>query len=215
MEIEIDSKRNNPLLNRTEVHFTVKHTGEKTPNRELLRSELADKLNAKKENIIISFLKSSFGINETIGYAKVYSSIKQSTNIENNYILKRNKLMEGDKKKKTKGEEKPSEKPSETEINKETPELKTEVPVEKPAKTPESTEKPPAEPQVEKPTTPEPDKQENIPSDKKTLEEIPKTSTDDQPKKIDDKPEEKPNEEPSKEETKTEEKTSKEKKEQT
>ena len=39
MEIEINSKRNNPLLNRTEVYFTVKHSGEGTPNREIIRSE--------------------------------------------------------------------------------------------------------------------------------------------------------------------------------
>ena len=48
MEIIIDSKINNPLINRTEVHFTVIHEGEGTPNREIIRSELAEKLNAKK-----------------------------------------------------------------------------------------------------------------------------------------------------------------------
>ena len=48
MEIEIESKRNNPLLNRTEVYFIVKHPGEGTPNREIIRSELADKLKELK-----------------------------------------------------------------------------------------------------------------------------------------------------------------------
>ena len=67
MEIEIESKRNNPLLNRTEVNFIVKHEGEGTPNREIIRDQLADKLNSKKENIIVNIIESSFGNNESTG----------------------------------------------------------------------------------------------------------------------------------------------------
>ncbi|RLF32277.1 MAG: hypothetical protein DRM98_04160, partial [Thermoplasmata archaeon] len=105
MEIEIDSKKNNPLLNRTEVYFTVKHKGEGTPSRELIRSELADKLNAKKENIIVHVMTSSFGSQETSGYAKVYSSVEKSKNYEGEHILKRNKIIA--EKKEVKPEEKP------------------------------------------------------------------------------------------------------------
>jgi ribosomal protein S24E len=61
METEINSKRNNPLLNRTEIFFTIKHKGEGTPNREIIRGELANKLNVKKENIIVKTVHSSFG----------------------------------------------------------------------------------------------------------------------------------------------------------
>ena len=82
MEIEIDSKKNNPLLKRIEVYFTVKHNGEKTPNREIIRSELADKLNSKKENVIINILKSGFGKQETKGYAKIYFSLNNIKNLE-------------------------------------------------------------------------------------------------------------------------------------
>jgi small subunit ribosomal protein S24e len=98
MEIEIESKRNNPLLNRTEVYFIVKHPGEGTPNREIIRSELADKLNVKKENIIVNTIKSGFGIQEISGYAKVYSSVQKTKSLEQDYILTRNKLLEKDKK---------------------------------------------------------------------------------------------------------------------
>ena len=65
MEINIESKRNNPLLKRTEIHFTVVHNGEKTPNRELIRTELAEKLNTKKENVIVNYINQSFGISES------------------------------------------------------------------------------------------------------------------------------------------------------
>ena len=78
MEIEIQSKTNNPLLNRTEVHFVIHHKGEGTPKRELIRSELAEKLNVKKENIMVNFMKSSFGSTETLGYARVYKSVEKA-----------------------------------------------------------------------------------------------------------------------------------------
>lgn len=120
MEMEIDSKKNNPLFDRTEVHFTIQHEGEKTPNREIIRSELAEKLNAKKENIIINDIQSSSGIQKSTGYAKIYSSVKKAEEMERKHILKRNKIS-GKKEKKEgekaetaeeppKEEEKPAEK---------------------------------------------------------------------------------------------------------
>ena len=119
MEMEIDSKKNNPLLNRTEVHFTIQHEGEKTPNREIVRSELAEKLNAKKENIIINDIQSSSGIQKSIGYAKIYSSVKKAEETERKYILKRNKInvkkekKEGEKTEISEEPAKEEEKPAE------------------------------------------------------------------------------------------------------
>ena len=98
MEVEIQSKTNNPLLRRTEVHFTVHHESEKTPKRELVRSELAEKLNVKKENVIVNFMKSSFGSTDTVGYAKVYKSVKEAGTWEKKYALKRNNALTGEKK---------------------------------------------------------------------------------------------------------------------
>jgi small subunit ribosomal protein S24e len=112
MQIEIDLKRNNPLLQRTEVYFTIKHEGEGTPNRDIIKSELADKLNVKKENIVVNIIKSSFGVQEASGYAKVYTSINKTKDLESKFILKRNKLIEGFKKTEKKAEEIPSSLPS-------------------------------------------------------------------------------------------------------
>lgn len=99
MDIEITEKKNNPLFNRTEVHFTINHEGEGTPNREIIRSEIADKLNVKKENIIINNITSSFGIQKSRGYAKIYSSPKNIENLERKYILNRDKITQKEKKK--------------------------------------------------------------------------------------------------------------------
>lgn len=126
MEIEIISKSNNPLLNRTEVNFKIKHEGEKTPDKEIIRSELASKINANKENIIIDHIQSSYGIQECMGYAKIYSSNKKAEEIERIYILKRNKIISKEEKKDTdkKSEEKPEdqiEAPSKVEVKQEEP----------------------------------------------------------------------------------------------
>ena len=100
MEIEIDSKKNNPLLNRTEIYFTVKHLGEKTPNREIIRAEIADKINVKKEDVIVDSIHTTFGIQQITGYAKVYTSSDKTKSLERKHILIRNKLMQSKKKEK-------------------------------------------------------------------------------------------------------------------
>lgn len=117
MEIEIQSKTDNPLLGRSEVRFIIQHEGEGTPKRELVRSELAEKLNAKKETIMIDFMRSSFGIRKTVGYAKIYKSVEDAKAGEADFVMRRNGL--GTKKKPKKeakkegGEKKevPKEKP--------------------------------------------------------------------------------------------------------
>jgi len=139
MEVDIQSKTDNPLLKRNEVYFTIHHEGEKTPKRELVRSELADKLNAKKENILIAYMKSSFGSKDTVGFAKVYKSVVDAKSSEKNHILKRNNIVKTEKKAADKKEDKTSgEKSEEKQIG------GSEKPVDKPVEPAEksSEEKP-------------------------------------------------------------------------
>lgn len=143
MEIEIQSKTNNPLLNRTEVHFIIHHEGESTPKREFVRNELAGKLNVKKENILINYMKSSFGTTNTSGYAKVYKTLKEAKAGERKYVLIRNNALEKEKKPAKEEEKKPveptkekpdegAEKPIKEETSVEPDEKTTEVTAEKP-----------------------------------------------------------------------------------
>ena len=80
------------------------------PNRGVIRDELADLLNAKKENIIIETIDTTFGVQKSNGYAKVYSSLKTAEGLERKHILKRNKVAP---KKEKKEEEKKEEAPAE------------------------------------------------------------------------------------------------------
>lgn len=169
MEIEIKSKKNNPLLNRTEVYFTVKHDGEKTPGRDIIRNDLAEKLNSKKENILIHSIKTGFGSAVTTGYAKVYSSLDKTKGLERKYVINRNKGSGGKQKEKPKEEkkeseektkeEKPSEKPEEKpekEAKKESDDKKEEKDTsEKTSETDEKKEKPEDKPKKEGSDKPE------------------------------------------------------------
>jgi small subunit ribosomal protein S24e len=98
MKIEIEEKQKNPLLNRTEVHFAIMHENEPTPSKETIKEELAKELKEKKENIVIDYIKSCFGSQKSVGYAKIYKSIEDAKRIEPKYILRRNLLIEAPKK---------------------------------------------------------------------------------------------------------------------
>jgi ribosomal protein S24E len=113
MDIEINTQIKNRLLNRTDVHFVVQHTGEQTPKRELIRSELAEKLKVKKEQIIIDHMQSHFGHAQTKGYAKIYKSIKEAQSYERDHILKRNNAFSGGKTKEATAEAPISKEPTE------------------------------------------------------------------------------------------------------
>jgi len=94
MEIEIVEKKENELLERTEVTFKASHEREGTPQREAIREKLSAMLKAPKERVIIDAMTSEFGRMETVGYAKVYKSKDAAMRYEREHILVRNKLKE-------------------------------------------------------------------------------------------------------------------------
>ena len=106
MEVEIISKKENPLIGRLEVNFKVSHPKEITPGRKTVRDEIASLLKVKKDTIVIDNMKPQFGKPETIGYAKVYKSKNDALQMETKAVLKRNALLEETKEKAKKKEEK-------------------------------------------------------------------------------------------------------------
>jgi small subunit ribosomal protein S24e len=99
MEIEIKEKRDNPLLDRTDVWFVVRHDGEKTPQRDRVKSELAKAVGAKADVTVIDHIESEYGISASRGYAKVYKTVEKARYHERRYIQKRNNLLVEEKKK--------------------------------------------------------------------------------------------------------------------
>jgi len=125
MELEILEKRENPLLNRTEVKFRIKHEGEKTPERELVKNDLAEELKVSKDLIIIDYIRPHFGIAVSSGYAKIYKSVEDGKKVEPDYVLRRNNF--GIKTKEEKKEKEEEVKEAEAEKAAEGEEVKEEA----------------------------------------------------------------------------------------
>jgi small subunit ribosomal protein S24e len=94
MEVEVVSKKENVLLDRTELRFKAVHPKEGTPQREAVRDKISALVKAPKERVIVDSMDSEFGKTETMGYAKVYKTKEAAMKYEREEILVRNKLKE-------------------------------------------------------------------------------------------------------------------------
>ncbi|RLM59845.1 30S ribosomal protein S24e [Halobellus sp. Atlit-31R] len=91
MEIDIISEDENPMLHRTDVRFEIVHE-DATPSRLSVRDSLAAKLNKDSDEVVVHELDTKFGMRKTVGYAKVYDSPDFARDIEQDYMLDRNKI---------------------------------------------------------------------------------------------------------------------------
>ena len=91
MEIEILDREENSLLHRTDVTFEVIHD-DATPSRLSVRDSLAAKLDRDSEEVVVHELETKFGMRKTVGYAKVYESAADAADVEQEYMLDRNKI---------------------------------------------------------------------------------------------------------------------------
>jgi len=122
MEIQITDEDVNELLNRTEVRFSIVHDGE-TPSRLAVRDSLAAKLGKGSDEVVVHQMDTKFGMNETLGHAKVYESPEDAKEIEEGYMLERNKIgVEEDE-----GEEEAAEAEDEAEEETEEEEVEEET----------------------------------------------------------------------------------------
>jgi small subunit ribosomal protein S24e len=95
MEIDIISEDDNPMLHRSDVRFEIAHE-EATPSRLSVRDSLAAKLNKESDEVVVHDLDTKFGMRKTLGYAKVYESPDFARDIEQDYMLDRNKIEADD-----------------------------------------------------------------------------------------------------------------------
>ena len=90
MKMDINQKKVNPLLKRTEVYFTINHAGEATPSKGAVVEAIAAELKASKDAIVLDSIESVFGTGKSNGYVKVYESKDAALRYESEYLLKRN-----------------------------------------------------------------------------------------------------------------------------
>ena len=90
MEIEIKEKIENPLLNRTEIHFDCIYQGEATPKTLDVKNKLVALLDADKNLLVVDKVLPKFGEGKADGYAKVYDNEENLNKIETKHILVKN-----------------------------------------------------------------------------------------------------------------------------
>ncbi len=90
MDVKIVSKKENPLLKRKEVQFTVVHSQGKTPARLDIKRSLASELQVSDKLVFVKKMKTMTGTNTAVGEANAYETETQAKLIEPAYIMKRN-----------------------------------------------------------------------------------------------------------------------------
>ncbi len=95
MQIKIDSTKENQLLKRIEVGFTiVSGQKEKTPQRLEVKKAVAGELKIGAEVVYVKRMRTKTGTSITQGVANVYQSVAQAKLVEPEYIQKRNNPKE-------------------------------------------------------------------------------------------------------------------------
>jgi len=91
MKVKIVSTKENPLLKRKEVNFTVEQDIRgKTPTRVEVKKALAAELKTSEELVFVEKMQTLTGTNVAAGAANAYETMEQARRIEPEYIVKRN-----------------------------------------------------------------------------------------------------------------------------
>ncbi len=91
MEINVNEKIENPLLNRTEIRFDCTYQGEATPKVLDVKNRLVATLNVDKNLLVVHNLKPSYGEGKANGYAKLYDTEESLIKIERDHVVVKNK----------------------------------------------------------------------------------------------------------------------------
>jgi len=92
MDLQIKENKENHLLDRREITFTLRHDGETTPSRTQVRQLLASQIGTKTENVVIDAMQTEYGLGATRGTARAYKSADAARSTERVHFLKRNQL---------------------------------------------------------------------------------------------------------------------------
>jgi small subunit ribosomal protein S24e len=91
MEINVNEKIENPLLNRTEIQFDCTYQGDATPKIMDVKNRLVAILDVDKNLLVVHNLKPSYGEGKANGYAKIYDSEESLSKIEMDHVVEKNK----------------------------------------------------------------------------------------------------------------------------
>ena len=99
MNLKIEETRENKLLKRKEIKYTVEFEKNNTPTREVVKELIARNTNSNKELVIVDFNEQLTGLHVIKGYSKIYSKKEDAMLYEPDYELYRNGLKVKEEKK--------------------------------------------------------------------------------------------------------------------
>ncbi len=95
MKVKIVSKKENPLLKRKEITFSIEHDQNGgTPTRGEVRNQLAQILKTDFKLVYIKKLETKTGTTVSIGKANTYETVEQAKLVEPKHIIARNTSKE-------------------------------------------------------------------------------------------------------------------------
>lgn len=94
MEIKIIEKKENPLLNRTEIRFECEYSTEGTPSLLDVKHKLVALEDASNALLVVDVMKPSYGVAKADGFAKIYDSVEKLNEIEPKSVIAKNEEPE-------------------------------------------------------------------------------------------------------------------------
>lgn len=89
-EISVENDFNNKLLKRREISVSLDYEGA-TPSREDIKRSVSDKLNVKKDNMVIVRVKTLFGTNKANVLIHEYADAEAMKTAQKHMIARPNK----------------------------------------------------------------------------------------------------------------------------
>ncbi len=90
MELQIVSKKENPLLKRKRFSLLLCILRCKTPARLDIKRSIASQLQVSDKLVFVKQMHTMTGTNKTVGKANAYETEAQAKQVEPTYIIKRN-----------------------------------------------------------------------------------------------------------------------------
>jgi small subunit ribosomal protein S24e len=109
MEITIIDKKENPLLNRTEITFECDYQSEGTPKILDVKHKLIALEDSSKDLLVVDSMKPSYGEAKAVGLAKIYNSIEDLNKVETDSVKAKNEEPEEEAPAEEEAEEAPAE----------------------------------------------------------------------------------------------------------
>ena len=94
MEIKIIEKRENPLLNRTEIKFECEYPQEGTPKILDVKHKLVAMEDSSNDLLVVESMKPSYGVTKAVGVARIYDSVEKLDEIETVSVKNKNEEPE-------------------------------------------------------------------------------------------------------------------------